>query len=220
MTRTHILGMVPICLWLGAASVGAAPEEDPTAKLRAQLRSSLLQLRSLQNEHATLQAAHSELDARVKELETRLAGSQKSEADLQARVRSLLDSAKETAERQRREIAQRDAAIQQFQQSLQQWQAASQQASQTAQAKEQERARLAGEAILLRREIAARETQNVALYRIGMEILDRYENHALGRAILAREPFVGTTRVRIENLVQSYKDAILKQRPAAAAAPR
>lgn len=212
MTRTRHW-IIPIVLGLAVATASAEPEEDPTAKLRTQLRGSLLQLRNLQSEHATLQAAHSESEARVKELETRLASSEKRQSDLQAQVQSLQNSGKETAERHRREIAERDAAIQKFQQAIQQWQAASQQASQTAQAKEQERARLAIEAILLRREIAARETQNIALYRIGLEILERYENHALGKAILAKEPFVGTTRVKIENLVQSYKDAILKQRP-------
>lgn len=203
---------LPIVFVLSSAHAIAAPEADPTTKLRSQLRSSLQQLRSLQSEHATLQAAHSESETRLKELELKLSQSAKQEAELEARVRSLQQAAKDSSDRHRKEIAERDQAIQKFQHALQQWQAACQQASQTAETKEQERAKLASEAIVLRREIAARETQNVALYRIADEILDRYENHALGRAILAREPFVGTTRVSIENLVQSYKDAILAQR--------
>ncbi|MEY3896640.1 MAG: hypothetical protein RLZZ214_2160, partial [Verrucomicrobiota bacterium] len=44
------------------------------------------------------------------------------------------------------------------------------------------------------------------------EILVRYENYALGKALGAREPFIGTTRVKIENLVQGYKDRILDNR--------
>ncbi len=46
---------------------------------------------------------------------------------------------------------------------------------------------------------------------------DRYEGYSLGKALAAREPFIGTTRVKVENLVQGYKDKILDNRIAAPA---
>ncbi len=54
--------------------------------------------------------------------------------------------------------------------------------------------------------------KNVSLFNTANEILDRYESYALGKALGAREPFIGTTRVKIENQVQGYKDRILDQR--------
>jgi hypothetical protein len=43
------------------------------------------------------------------------------------------------------------------------------------------------------------------------EILTRYEKFSLGEALAAREPFIGLTRVKLENLTQDYSDKISKQ---------
>ena len=43
---------------------------------------------------------------------------------------------------------------------------------------------------------------------MGKEILDRYENFAFGKALLAREPFTGLAKVRLEEQVQDYKDQL------------
>ena len=37
----------------------------------------------------------------------------------------------------------------------------------------------------------------------------RLENFSYGTALAAREPFVGATRVKLENEVQGYKDKLL-----------
>jgi hypothetical protein len=84
-----------------------------------------------------------------------------------------------------------------------------------ARTKEEERAQLASEAIVLKRTVADRETKNIALFNTSTEILERFENYALGKAIGAREPFISTTRVKVENLVQGYKDRIVENRIAA-----
>ena len=51
----------------------------------------------------------------------------------------------------------------------------------------------------------ARLSGNEAWHR---EILDRYENFAFGKALLAREPFTGLAKVRLEEQVQDYKDQL------------
>jgi hypothetical protein len=63
--------------------------------------------------------------------------------------------------------------------------------------------------------VADRETKNIALFNTSSEILERFENYALGKAITAREPFISTMRVKVENLVQGYKDRIIDNRIAA-----
>jgi hypothetical protein len=50
------------------------------------------------------------------------------------------------------------------------------------------------------------------MYRIGSEILKRYEGFGLGTAIAAREPFVGSMRVKLQNLVQDYADKLAEQK--------
>ena len=56
-----------------------------------------------------------------------------------------------------------------------------------------------------------RELKNLELYKTGREILTRYEKFGLGDAIGAKEPFVGLSRVKLENLVQDYKSKLLNQ---------
>jgi hypothetical protein len=46
---------------------------------------------------------------------------------------------------------------------------------------------------------------------MGSEILTRYEKFGLGEAIGAKEPFTGLTRVKLQELVQDYKDKLLNQ---------
>lgn len=50
------------------------------------------------------------------------------------------------------------------------------------------------------------------MYQVGVEILNRYENFGLGDALLAREPFVGTTRVKFQNLIQQDQDQLTDSR--------
>ena len=85
--------------------------------------------------------------------------------------------------------------------------------------KEDQRAKLAAEAILLKRTVVDRERKNLFVFNTAGEILDRYRDYSLGKAITAREPFIGTTRVKLENQVQGYQDRILDQRIDAAGGP-
>ena len=113
-------------------------------------------------------------------------------------------------------LADREKRIVQFSEALEKWKTGYQKAAEVARTKEDERAKLASEAIVLKRTIADREAKNIALFNTSNEILDRFENYALGKALSAREPFIGTTRVKVENLVQGYKDKILDNRISAA----
>ena len=59
---------------------------------------------------------------------------------------------------------------------------------------------------MLQRVVEDRERKNYELYKTGNEVLSRYEKFSLGEAVLAKEPFMGLTRVKLENLVQGYED--------------
>jgi seryl-tRNA synthetase len=76
---------------------------------------------------------------------------------------------------------------------------------------ESERARLAAQVPVLRQLVADREAKNIALYKLGDDILTRYEKFGLGDALGAKEPFIGVSRVKLENLVQDYKDKLRDQ---------
>jgi chromosome segregation ATPase len=95
---------------------------------------------------------------------------------------------------------------------LAKWKASHEQLLTEAKKVEAERARLAGEAAVLKRTVEDRERKNRELYRLGNEILTRYEKFGLGEALTAREPFTGIMRVKLENLVQDYQDELADQR--------
>jgi hypothetical protein len=189
-----------------AAPVRAQDQAANAAtKLREMLRATMLQLRAAETEKATLQAAQTEAAAKEKALTEQVeALTRQSAADKDASDKAISDLKAKVAD-QEQEIVQLKGA-------LEKWKEGYAKAADIANAKEAERAKLAGQVILLDRKVADRETKNVELFRIGNEILRRYERFGLGDALLSREPFVGITRVKLENQVQEYQDKLLDQR--------
>jgi hypothetical protein len=96
--------------------------------------------------------------------------------------------------------------------SLGKWKTAYEQLVATARKSEAERVKLAGESIVLKRKLEDRERKNAELFKLGNEILTRYEKFGLGDALAAKEPFTGLARVKLENLVQDYQDKIADQK--------
>jgi DNA repair exonuclease SbcCD ATPase subunit len=197
------------------ASVSSKAEDAaaPTAetRLRQALRDTMVQLRDAQNQAVTLQAAQAQSD--------------KDKADLQAKVDDLTAQLKSMTEKS---IADRDASDKaiadlksqvtdltgqaaRLTDGLKQWKDAYNQVAQLAAEKEAARSQYAMQAAVLQRTVDDRETKNLALYKLGIDILKRYEQFGLGDAISAKEPFVGGSRVKLENLVQDYKNKILDQ---------
>jgi len=84
---------------------------------------------------------------------------------------------------------------------------------------EAERNKLAAQVIVLQRVVTDRETKNLELFKTGNEILERYEKFSLGDALAAKEPFVGVSRVKLQELVQDYKDKLTAQKTAIGQAP-
>ncbi len=185
-----------------------APSTTET-RLRDALRNTMLQMRDAQNQVVTLQAAKDQAD--------------KDNADLKAKVDSLTlqlnTTTKEEADEKstsdkaiadlNAKIADQAGQIQRLNDALAQWHKANDQLTQLYKVTEAARAQLAMQAALLQRTVDDREAKNLELFKTGNEILVRYEKFSLGDAISEKEPFVGLTRVKLENLVQDYKDKLL-----------
>jgi hypothetical protein len=75
-----------------------------------------------------------------------------------------------------------------------------------------EHAKLASQIILLQRQLDDAITKNLALFKLGNEILTRYEHFGLGDALSAKEPFTQLTKVKLENFVQEYQDKLSDQK--------
>jgi chromosome segregation ATPase len=198
-----------------SATLHAAEEADPSVKLREQLRSTMLQLRTSQVEAANAQALQAAAEEKSKELEGKIADLEKRSAAMAKQANAEKIAAEESIATLNNKLADRDKRIVQVNEALAKWKDGYNKAAAVARTKEEERAQLASEAIVLKRTVADRETKNIALFNTSSEILERFENYALGKAITAREPFISTMRVKVENLVQGYKDRIIDNRIAA-----
>ena len=200
-----------------ATTLYAAEEADPSAKLREQLRGVTLQLRTAQTESANAQATAAAAEQKSKDLATKIEELEKRNAALIKQSNTDKASAAESIETLEKKVADRDKNLLLHKEALAKWKDGYEKAAAVANSKEDERAKLASELTSTKHTLADRERKNIALFNVSNEILDKFENYSLGKALSAREPFIGTTRVKVENLVQGYKDQILDNRIAAPA---
>ena len=222
----RLLFSVLVSAVFAAGNIFAADAPNPAEqKLRESVRALTLQLRTSENEKAALLGEKTEAEQKVTDLTEQL-----------EKYKKQLVADKEASDKAQEEmnakIAAKDAEIATGEKSLAAWKkahgevkAAYEKAVAIGNAKEAERAKLAARVIVLDRQVAEQRTRNAALYKTGTEVLSRYEKFGLGTALTSREPFVGTTRVKFENLIQDYSDQLEDQKlkpeekPTAAAAP-
>ena len=182
-----------------------AAEASAESRMRDALRNTLLQLRTAENERAILQAAQAQSDNEKKMLTAQVAA-------LSKQCKSDKETADKTIAGLNSRAAEQGAEITRLTENLAKCAEALKQATSTARAKENERAKLAADIIGLNRTVADQKTKNGELFKLGKEILLRYERFGLGDAIGAKEPFVGITRVKLENFVQDYQDKLADQK--------
>ncbi len=199
------------CMGLAVATaVGAraADQPDDQARLRETLRSTMLQLNDAQSQLASLQAAQASAADEKKALADQVAQLTKHSAqDQEAK-------AKET-EALKSKLAEQQAINAKLQGLLAQWKAAAEKSGLAARATAAQRDKASASAVLLQRQVEDLSGKNAELFRLGSEILDRYEKFSLGAQFLAREPFVGRARVELENQIQDYDDKMTAQKEGA-----
>lgn len=194
-----------LALALLTASGGlASADQDTETRLREALRTATGQLRALEDERAALQArisvAEKERDAlkaQVAATKDQLAAARKETAAEAGKVAELETRAGEQA-----------GALDRMQGVLGQCRSANDKAISLGKSLEEEGRRLSAELDGQRGRADACEAKNIALYRVGSEILDAYAGVGLGDVVATREPFLGLKRVELENLVQDYRDKL------------
>lgn len=201
-----------LILALTSVTLHAAEPADPDAKLREALRATAVQLRTAQADLANAQATTAAAEQKTKTLEKQLADSSEKLVAQGKRASEEKTAADKTIATLNNKLAERDQRLTEYEQALEKWKLAYQQAATVAQTKDSEKTQLATEAATLKHTIADRERKNLTLFNTANEILDRYQNYALGKSLLAKEPFTQTTRVKIETQVQGYQDRIIDNR--------
>jgi len=203
--RIHLFTLLALAaLLLGAASVSRADQDTTETRLRDALKSTMLQLRTVTTDRDNLQAQVADLQSQNATLTTQL-------ADLTKKSAADKDASGKTIAVLKGQVSDQEDSITQLQASLDAWKKSQQQAVDIATKTEDKRARLAELAIHLQRVVDDQKRKNDEMYKLGMEILDRYEKFGLGEALTSREPFTGITRTKFETLVQDYEDKLVDQ---------
>lgn len=201
------LRLFPHIAILGVLLAGSAFAAEPAGDVqaRATLRTTMLRLREVETERDTLKTARDTLADENKKLAQEL-------ADL--RKQTVVDGV--TLNKMKTEhgnkLSEREESIAELQAQLKTEGERLAQSQALAQSREEARLLLVEAKQVVENTLAQRETQNVELYATANEVLRRFERFSFGEAIAAKEPFVGLTRAKLENLVQGYRDALLKQR--------
>ena len=199
---------LPLQALLGLLAATLLPAAEPagdTTALRTALRDTIQQMRSSQGELAAAQAAQAALTAEKKTL-----------AEQFEVLKKQIVADRTTAEKSTNTLAAQNAeqksVLARLNEQLALARAEGEKSAQAARLAEAQVAQLTAENIAQERRLADREAKNLKLFVLGNEILTRYEEFGLGTALRAKEPFVGTTRTKLENLVQDYQDRLLDQR--------
>jgi len=183
----------------------AAPADAGDARLRDTLRSTLQALNAAETDRAALQSAAADNDKRLQELN----------AQVQVLIkRSVADkaAADQASAALAARLVEQEKTLAQLRQALEKAQASAQSQAEALRAADKQRAHLVAANQALERHLAECQAKNAALFKTGNEILTRYERYGLGQALAAKEPFVGLTRVKLENQVQDYQDKLLDER--------
>jgi chromosome segregation ATPase len=199
-------GIVVLIVLALAAPLRAAEESNGIeTKLREALRDTMLKLRDAQGQIATAQAAQIAAEEKIKELTT------KNESLTKDLFAERTTSTNMIAELNTK-LTERGTVITSLQAKVEKWKKSYSELTAFAAHKEAERAKYMDKTIKLERQVANQQAKNLEMYKAGMDTLNRYEKFGLGDAILAREPFIGTTKVKFENLIQDQADKLTDAR--------
>ena len=196
-TSLFTLGALAAVLLAPCAMFAQVPAAE--AQLREALRATTIQLRAAQGELAAATAekdqALADKTALAKQLDAITRQSAADRAAAQTNLSNL-----------NTQLSAKDAETARLADKLKQSLDTGDNAALLAQKRADELARNELARVELERSVASLRAQNRELFRIGMEVLERYENFGLGTAIVAREPFTKLTRVKLQTLVQDYRD--------------
>ena len=190
-----------IGVMLVSALAVQAQEQDPEAKFREALRSTMMQLRDAQAKTAEMEAASVQAQMEADK-------AKKQVASLQSQMIEERNASANQITELRAAVEQRNDRITGFEAQVAKWEkdyaAMVEKARKAEFANAQAKARIA----TLERTVQEQQIKNIELKQTAEEILDRYAGTSLGTSVLAREPFIGVTRAKLQTLMQDLETRV------------
>jgi uncharacterized coiled-coil protein SlyX len=198
MLRYRLVRLVAVSCFLVYAAMASAQTTRQGGDGLARLQAVVQQLTT---ERATLQGEKTKLEARVGELETQLAAAEKDKSALAGELsRSQASGQQATANGDALNGRLQDAHAR-----MQELVGRFRETATNLQQTEQERGELKQQLAASSQQLELCGQRNVALYDIGVEVLDRYQSKGFWTVMRQKEPFTQLKRAQIDNLAEDYR---------------
>lgn len=217
--RIAALFVILTSFWLGTASAEQAAVDPAMARMRDAMKKLTQRITDAESQMVAAQADKLAAEAKVAELTASLEAANKKLKQTTTQAAADKSNADSKISDLEKKVMSRDKTITQYAEALAKWKEGFEQAQKVANAKEAERVQAVGRAIESERKAAAHEQKNREMYKLATEILDRYQKFGVGTALMAREPFVGSMRVKFQNYAQDYGVKLDTQKIGTAKAP-
>jgi chromosome segregation ATPase len=183
------------------ASVASAQEQDAEAKFREALRGTMMQLREAQAKTAEMEAASVQAQMEADKAKKQVASLQSQMLDERNASANQITELRSAVEQRNERITSCEAQIAKWEKD---YAVMVEKARQAEFANAQAKARIA----TLERTISEQQIKNIEMKQTAEEILDRYAATSLGTSVLAREPFIGVTRAKLQTLMQDLETRV------------
>lgn len=200
ITFSHrIIFTVATIMALAVMSSAAVADTDrEVTRLTREMRQVQAKLTAAQQENVSLSAQIEALKKQISLAETKGSVLEKKSKGQSKQVDELTEKYQETDKN--------------LQKTMQLLAAMTESQKQTQLEKEQERKRLEGV-------IQVCEKRNADLYQVSVDMMNRYQSKGVVDALLQKEPFTGIEKVRVDNVMQDYRDKAADARFTSGIAP-
>jgi len=205
----RLAALIAPCILLGG--LARADDASEADKLREQLRSTVMQLRELQDQQAAAKSAATPsatpASPDVTALKAKLAAAQ-ARARMAERAAADVAAAKADADKARADLTALQASDTATQAELEKYKSAYGQAADQGRAVTAERDQLKAQLATQTTIAQACQAKNDRLTAFAEGLLARYDHVTLGEKLLAHEPVFGFDRVHLENIAQENEDIV------------
>ncbi|MBV6497999.1 MAG: hypothetical protein CJBNEKGG_00213 [Prosthecobacter sp.] len=183
----------------------AQQAQDPMMqRMRDAMKKLAQRITDAETQMVNAQAAQLQAEASLKEMTARQEATARQLKDEVTQSKAYKDETQRRIQELEAKLQAKEKSLEQYAEALEKWRQGFEQAKTIALAKEAERIEAVSKALQQERRAAEHERKNREMYALATEILDKYESFGLGTAIMSREPFIGSMRVKFENYINDY----------------
>lgn len=199
--KKYALGIIATLLVTANAAVAAENSNE-----RQQTRRVQMQLKAVQKEKAALTDQVAENEKKLTEQTQQIAGLRSKAAAANRKMGEQISALEQQLAESNKQLAEMSSKFQETDKKLQQVTRLQAETKQALQQSQQQNKQLNADVSHQLDERKICEQKNTKLYQLSAELMEKYKSKTAMDAMRQAEPFTQLERVRVENLLQEYRD--------------